>query len=127
MSVESCRNRERKRTLASVDSDGLHAFEQQIFLDIYTPSFSITLIISQNDNVKEQPTIDLVLILTEDDNRRRSLLQTFKQINHLRLLLDILNDLQDVQISSTCPRSNKSHTSMSKERTNERRKKKKRE
>lgn len=45
--------------------------------------------------------VHFVLVVTENDDRRRSLLQAFEKIDHLGLLLDIFDDLQDVQVGGT--------------------------
>ena len=47
------------------------------------------------------PTIDFVLVLTEDDYRWRRLLQTLQEVHHLGLLLDVLDYLQHVQVCGT--------------------------
>lgn len=57
-------------------------------------------------------TIDLVLVIAENDSRRGCLLQTFEQIHHLRFLLDVLNFLNDVErrgTSSTDVDNNRLH------------------
>lgn len=46
-------------------------------------------------------TVDLVLVVAEDDHGRRGLLQALEQIHHLGLLLDVLNLLDDVQVGRT--------------------------
>jgi hypothetical protein len=41
-------------------------------------------------------TINFVLVVTEDNNRRRRLLQTFEEVQHLGFLLDVFNFLNDL-------------------------------
>lgn len=48
-----------------------------------------------------QPTVDLVLVVTENDGGRCSLLQALEKINHLGLLFDVFNLLNDVHASSS--------------------------
>lgn len=48
-----------------------------------------------------QLTIDLVFVLTEDDSWWGRLLQTFQKVDHFRLLFNVFDHLQDVQIGST--------------------------
>ncbi len=45
--------------------------------------------------------IDLGLLLREDEDRRRCLLQTLEQVHKLGLLLDKLHFLQHIKIGST--------------------------
>ena len=46
-------------------------------------------------------TINFILVVTENNDWWWSLLQTFKQVDHFGLLLDIFNNLKHVQIGST--------------------------
>jgi hypothetical protein len=62
-----------------MDGDGLDTFEKQVLLDI----------------------VHLILVIAKNDDGRSGLLQAFKQIDHLGLLLDIFDDLQDVEVGST--------------------------
>lgn len=66
-------------TLTTVDSHGLNALEKEVLLDI----------------------VDLVLVVAEDDDGRRGLLETFQEINHFGLLLDVLDLLDDVHVGGT--------------------------
>lgn len=45
--------------------------------------------------------VHFVLVIAKNDDGRRSLLQAFEKIDHLGLLLDIFDDLQDVQVGGT--------------------------
>lgn len=56
------------------------------------------------DSLEEQVFLDvvhLVLVVTKNDDGRRGLLQAFEKIDHLGLLLDIFDDLQDVEVGGT--------------------------
>ena len=43
----------------------------------------------------------LIFVVAEDDNWRSRLLQALEQVDHLGLLFDIFNDLQNVQVGGT--------------------------
>lgn len=48
---------------------------------------------SGEENRRARRTVDLVLIVTEDDDWRRSLLQALEKVDHLGFLLNVLNFL----------------------------------
>jgi hypothetical protein len=48
---------------------------------------------------EKRSTIDFIFIITEDDDGRRSFLETFEKVDHLSLLFNVFDLLYDVQIS----------------------------
>ena len=49
---------------------------------------------------RSELTIDLILVITEDDDWRRSLLQAFEQVNHLGFLFHVLDFLKGAKARS---------------------------
>ncbi len=56
---------------------------------------------SRSWRISRGRTIDLVLVVAEDDDRRWRLLQTLEKVDHLGLLFDIFHFLNDVQVGGT--------------------------
>jgi hypothetical protein len=56
-----------------MNSHRLNAFQQEIFLDVYAKAQGQSLL--DKYRILNKPTIDFILILTENDNRRRSFLE----------------------------------------------------
>ena len=72
-----------------MDGHGLNAFEKQVLLDVYI-RFSIY---AHQACSGIRRTVDFVLVLAEDDDGWRCLLQTLQEIHHLGLLLHVLDRL----------------------------------
>eukprot|EP00754_Rhynchopus_humris_P038759 Rhum_TRINITY_DN21374_c0_g1::Rhum_TRINITY_DN21374_c0_g1_i1::g.173678::m.173678 len=67
--------------LATVDGNGLNAFQEKIFVDV----------------------VNVRLLLSKDQHGRWCLLQALQQVDQLHVLLHVLHLLPDVEGGSTCP------------------------
>lgn len=96
------------RTLAAVDGDGLDALEKEVLLDVCAGgrpsevrpkarSPSLPSKAQNNKQKKRRRTVDLVLVVGKDDGRRGRLLEALEEVDHLCLLLDVLDLLDDVE------------------------------
>jgi hypothetical protein len=83
-----------ERTLAAMNGNRLNTLQQEILVNICDSHVSEPS--KSRNHAEKQPTVDLVLVVREDKHGRRRLLQTFKQINHLCLLLYVFHLLNDV-------------------------------
>jgi hypothetical protein len=79
-----------------VNGDSLHTFKQQVFLNICEycsiSADAQSLVITDGLLL----TVDLVLVVTEDDYGWWRLLKTFEKVKHLCFLLDVFNLLNDL-------------------------------
>jgi len=82
-------------TLATVNSHSFHSFQQEILLDVCMRDSVSTL--STGLIARSALTVDFVLVVTENDDGRGRLLQTFEKVQHLGLLLHVFDLLDDLE------------------------------
>ena len=82
-------------TLATVDRHSFYSFQQEILLDVYMRESISTL--STGLITRSVLTVDFVLVVTEDNDGRGRLLQTFEKVQHLGLLLHVFDLLDNLE------------------------------